>query len=272
MTGRLNKKRLAAKLGIARSTLYYRSKKKKSDETDKQLIEAVMESNPSYGHKRIAMALKINKKKVLRIMKKYDLKPKIRRFKRPRKQGDRNKLTALYDNIVYKLCPLRPDIAWIGDFTYIHFHNTFIYLATVLDLFTREVIGAAISNWHSQHLVKAALDDAIKVRNCLPQYFHSDQGSEYQSETHADYLTKQGVTVSMSKKSSPWQNGCQESFYSQFKLELGETKKYPTTGHLAEAIYRQLYYYNHNRIHTKLKMPPTQFCQLSESKVYGQSV
>lgn len=272
MTGKLNKTKLAKRLGIARATLYYHSRKKEPDEADKQLIEAVMESNPSYGHKRVALALKMNKKKVLRIMHKYGLKPKISRFKKPGKPGDRNKPVALYDNIVYKMCPLKPNVAWCGDFTYIRFKNSFIYLATVLDLFTKEIIGASISAWHSRHLVKAALEDAIKIRGRLPKYFHSDQGSEYQAESHADYLARRGVIVSMSKKSSPWQNGCQESFYSQFKLELGETKNYETTGHLAEAIYCQLHYYNQRRIHSNFKMPPAQFRLLCESRSYGLTV
>lgn len=259
MPQRLNKTRLAKKLGLARSTLYYWSKKKQCDEIAKQLIEAVMAGNPSYGHKRVALALKMNKKKTLRLMKKYGLKPKVRRFKRLNKPGDRGREAALYDNIVYKLCPLKADVAWAGDFTYIKYHGAFVYLATIIDLYTKEIIGSAISAWHSRHLVKAALEEAVRTRGRLPRYFHSDQGSEYQSEAHAEYLEKQGVVVSMSRKSSPWQNGYQESFYSQFKLELGETKKYPTTGHLAEGIYRQLHYYNQFRIHTALKMPPLQF-------------
>lgn len=263
MAKRINKTLLASKLGIARSTLYYRSKKKKPDERDRVSIEEVMAGNPSYGHKRVAMALKMNKKKTLRLMKKYGLKPKITRFKRvPQKKGDLRKAQALYSNIVYRLCPLQPNIAWVGDFTYIRYHNSFIYLATVMDLYTKEIIGSAVSVWHSRHLVKAALNDAVKTRGLLPKYFHSDQGSEYQSEAHADYLTKQGVMVSMSKKSSPWQNGCQESFYSQFKLDLGETRYHETTGHLTEAIYRQLHYYNHQRIHTALKMPPAKYHNL----------
>ncbi len=209
MPRRLNKTRLAKKLGIARSTLYYQSKKKDGDELAKQMIESVMASNPSYGHKRVAIALKMNRKKALRLMKKYGLKPKIRRFKRLAKPDDRCKPAVLYDNIVYKLCPLRANIAWAGDFTYIKYHGVFIYLATIIDLYTKEIVGSAISHWHSQHLVKAALNDAIKTRNNLPKYFHSDQGSEYQSEIHAEYLEKQGVIVSMSRKSSPWQNGYQ---------------------------------------------------------------
>lgn len=273
MAGRFNKTRLAKRLGIARSTLYYQSKKKFADEQAKTLIEAVMASNPSYGHKRIAIALKINKKKALRIMNKYGLKPRIRRrFKPPGKKADWNQPEIFCENIFNKLCPLRANVVWAGDFTYIRFRNSFIYLATVLDLYTREVIGAAISAWHSQHLVRKALEEAGQTRRCLPRYFHSDQGSEYQSQAHAEHLAKQGVVVSMSRKSSPWQNGCQESFYSQFKLELGDTSKYETSGHLAEAIYRQLHYYNHQRIHTAIKMPPSQFHRLRQDKSLGITV
>jgi len=105
--------------------------------------------------------------------------------------------------------------------------------------------------------------DAIKKRGQLPQYFHSDQGSEYRSEEHANYLTKLGVVVSMSRKSSPWQNGRQESFYAQFKLELGNPNRFETENHLCEAIWRQIYYYNHKRIHTALAMPPVQFYTLT---------
>ena len=272
MAGRLNKTRLAQRLGIARATLYYKSKKKKPDEEAKKLIEMVMAANPSYGHKRIAPALGMNKKKVLRIMKENGLKPRLIRFKKPTKPGDRKRPESLYDNIVFKLCPLKPNIVWCGDFTYIRYRNSFVYLATVEDVHTREIVSAAISCWHSQHLVKAALSEAIKARGCLPKYFHSDQGSEYRSQAHAEYLEKQGVIISMSKKSSPWQNGCQESFYSQFKLELGETRNYKTTGHLAEAIYHQLHYYNHERIHSRFKMPPAEFRRKFEGKSYGLTV
>lgn len=111
MPDRLNKTRLAKKLGIARSTLYYQSKKRSGDEAAKRLTEDVVLSNPSYGHKRVALALKMNRKKISRLMRKYGLKPRIRRFKRLTKPGDLSKPAALYDNIVYKLCPLQADIA-----------------------------------------------------------------------------------------------------------------------------------------------------------------
>lgn len=250
---------LARKLGIARSTLYYKSKKKTSDEYYEIRIKEIIESNPSYGHKRVATALGINRKKALRLMKKFNLRPKISRNKRFFKPGDIRLPEAIYRNEIVETKLSEPNLVWAGDFTYIKYKSSFIYLATIIDLFTKEVIGFSISKWHSRYLVKSALLDAIKKRGQLPQYFHSDQGSEYRSEEHADFLAKLGVTVSMSRKSSPWQNGYQESFYSQFKLELGSPNRFETESHLCEAVYRQIYYYNHLRIHTALSMPPTRF-------------
>ena len=261
---KLNKSELAVKLGLARSTLYYKSKKKESDERDKELIMEVMDSNQSYGHKRIAPEIAMNKKKVLRLMKKFGLKPKIiRKGGGWVKAGDMGLPEANYRNELKNICPIRPDIAWAGDFTYIKFRGTFIYLATVIDIYTREIIGFSLLRRHSRHLVKSALLDAIKKRGVSPQYFHSDQGSEYRSEEHADFLEKLGVAVSMSTKSSPWQNGYQESFYSQFKLEMGPVNRFATDGHLAEAIYKQIYYYNNRRRHTALNMAPAKFYQLA---------
>jgi len=269
MAEKLNKSRLAKKLGVCRSTLYYRSKKLIQDEQDKQLIEEVMLSNPSYGHKRIAIELGINKKKALRLMKKYGLKPRIRRGKKPAKPDDAGLPETNYCNEVKMICPLVPNLIWYGDFTYIRFKNSFIYLATIVDAYTREIVGFAISRRHNRFLVKAAVLDAIKKRGVLPHYFHSDQGSEYRSSEHADFLERLGVIVSMSRKASPWENGYQESFYSQFKLELGNINYLENDGQLAEAIYRQIYYYNNNRIHTTLKMSPKQFYQLAALKVGG---
>ena len=145
---------------------------------------------------------------------------------------------ANYDNHLKSLEINGHNIAWAADFTYIRYGDHFLYLATVIDIYGQEIIGSAVSNRHNRFLVKAAAMDAIKKRGVLPQYFHSDQGSECQSEEHADYLTKLGVTVSMSKKGGPWENGYQESFYSNFKLELANTNRFETEEHLIENIYR----------------------------------
>lgn len=266
MSKKLNKSKLARKLGICRSSLYYESKMDIKDRTVKKQVEEVLASNPYYGHKRIAIELGMNKKKILRVMKKYGLKPRRRKGKFV-KIGDIGLPAAEYQNEINAFCPVVPNIVWCGDFTYIRFKDDFIYLATIIDVYTREIIGFSLSRQHNRFLVKSAVLDAIKKQNCLPDYFHSDQGSEYQSYEHADFLEKLGVKVSMSKKASPWENPFQESFYSQFKLELGNINQLENDGQLAEVIYQQIYYYNHERIHSALKMSPRQFHQLAAAKV-----
>ncbi len=258
----IDKKKLARKLGIARSTLYYRSRKKAKDEEIGREIKEVMDSNPAYGYRRVAIALNQNKKPIQGIKKDTGLKPGLcpRRWQ---KQGDIDLPIARYHNEIKKIEISEPNIAWVADFTYIKYKSSWLYLATVIDIYTGEVIGSAISGRHNRFLVKSAALDAIKKRGVLPQYFHTDQGSEYQSEEHADFLTRLGVTVSMSKKSSPWENGSQESFYSQFKLELDNTNRFNSEGELIESIYSQIYYYNNIRIKTKLKMAPAKFYELT---------
>lgn len=252
------KNRIAQKLGLARSTLYYRSKKKAKDETLKKEIIEIMDSNPAYGYRRVAIALKKNHKPIQRVMKNNGLKPKVTRRKWFKKK-DVGLPLAQYENHLKKIEITDHNIAWAADFTYVKYKDSFLYLATVIDVYGKEVIGFAVSNRHNKNLVKSAVLDAIKKRGCLPQYFHSDQGSEYQSEEHADFLEKLGVIVSMSKKGSPWQNPEQESFYSNFKLELGNTNGFENEGQLIEKVYQQIYYYNNRRIQTSLKMPPSRY-------------
>lgn len=267
MTEKLNKSALAKKLGICRSTLYYRSKMDIRDEELKKQIAEVLASNPCYGHKRIALELRQNKKKILRVMKKYCLEPRSRKRKGFVKHSNIGLPEAEHENRIINLCPIAPNVVWCGDFTYIKLGDSFVYLATVIDLFTREIIGFAISRRHNRFLIKEAMLDAIARRACLPTYFHSDQGSEYQSYEYVSFLEELGIKVSMSKKGCPWQNPYQESFYSQFKLELGNVNRFENDSQLAEAIYHQIYYYNHRRIHSALKMSPKQFYQLATSKV-----
>jgi putative transposase len=93
----------------------------------------------------------------------------------------------------------------------------------------------------------------------MPQIFHSDQGSEYRSNSIVEILKSKNIKISMSQKSSPWQNGKQESFYQKFKFELEDPNNYQSQGELIEAIALQIHYYNHKRIHSALKMPPAVF-------------
>lgn len=251
---------LAKKLGVSRSALYYQPTKPPKDEARKQAIVAVMTDHPAYGHRRIALALQWNHKLVWRIMKQFGLKPRVCRQRRPPdKPEDRHRKETKITNIPRQLCPIRPHVLWAGDFTYFWLAGRFWYLATVIDVYTREIIGWHMANHHTTALIIAAFQVAVKRTGHAPLWFHSDQGSEYVSGPYRLLLVAHGVEPSHSKKGSPWHNGFQESWYSNFKLELGPINRFNTVGELIEAIHQQIYYYNHMRIHTKLKMAPIQF-------------
>lgn len=255
-----NKTRLAKKLGMSRGMLYYHHKRKAIDEELKKDILEVLIKHPAYCHKRIAMELKRNKKQILRVMKKFEIKP-YRRRKTPRKKHDEGKSDAMFTNLIEGFCPIKPNVVWVGDFTWIYFNGVFYYLATVMDLFTREIIGWSFSSHHTTELVIEAFNDAVKKTGKTPVYFHCDQGSEYDSTEYMRLMEIQRVMISISRKSHPWENGFQESFYSNFKLELGDLERFVDLGELIEAIAHAIYYYNHDRIHTSLKMSPVQFKQ-----------
>jgi transposase InsO family protein len=251
------KNNLARELGISRGLLYYQPKLPVKDLLLRAEIEKVMLKHKAYGHRRIALMLEINKKRVRRVMKLFGIKVKRQR-KKPIKPKDINQIALDIPNLVLGLTIETPNQVWVSDFTYLPYFGGFVYLATAEDIFTRRVIGWAVATRHCRELVAYALIDAIESQP-MPQIIHSDQGSEYRSEDYLNLLKSLGIKPSMSQKARPWQNGYQESFYSGFKLELGHPEIYPTLGELVEAIAQQIYYYNHDRIHTALKCSPEVF-------------
>ena len=160
-----------------------------------------------------------------------------------------------------------PNIVWAVDFTYLQLLGTTMYLATVIDIFTREIIGYAISDRHDTELIEIALKEAFKNTDAKPEIHHSNQGSEYKSHSYTEILEKLGIKISMSKKASPWQNGHQESFYSGFKDDLGDLDRFKNTGELVEAIHQTMNYYNKDRIHSALKVSPREFHKAYEEKI-----
>lgn len=252
-----SKKELAKQLGVSRQSLYYQPKLPEKDLKLKAEIEKVMVRHKAYGHRRIAWTLDINKKRALRVMKIFGLKPKRRR-KAPFKPKDIGQKPAAIPNLVQGTVVNDQGKVWVCDFTFLPYYGRFIYLATVEDVFTREIVGWEVSARHDVDLVSQAMLDGLN-RYPAPEISHSDQGSEYQSQEYLNLLKSVGVKPSMSEKASPWQNGYKESFYSEFKLELGHPESYPTLGELIEAIASQIHYYNHERIHTALKCPPSIF-------------
>lgn len=253
----LGKSAAAEKMSISRQSLYYQPITPAKDLLLKQQIEAVLLEHKAYGYRRIAIALSVNSKRVRRVMKLFGLKAKKQR-KKPRIRKNLSTLNR-QKNLFAEMVITQPDQAWVSDFTYLSYRNKFMYLATILDAFTREVIAWNISVRHNADLVCEALLSALSKREKSPTIFHSDQGSEYRSNDLVEILKSKNITPSMSKKSSPWQNGRQESFYQKFKFEMDEPNSYATQGELIEAIALQIHYYNHKRIHSALKMPPAIF-------------
>lgn len=254
----LTKTGLAKERGISRASLYYQAIKPQKDWQLKNQLEQVLSKHPSYGHRRLALNLKINKKKILRVMRLFGIKPYRRRTRKYRKTKD---YSAIYPNLLQLLpFPDKANQIWASDFTYLPFHGEWIYLATIMDIYDRKIVGWSLLTSHTAQLTVSALINAIE-KSGLPDIIHSDQGREYTARIYTQLAESLKMQISMSHKGCPWENGYQESFYSQFKVDLGDPSRYKTLGELAVAVYHQIHYYNNLRIHTKLKMPPAQFSQ-----------
>lgn len=249
------KRELAKKLGVSVSSLYYKPRRELIDTEVKSQIEAVLTDNPAYGHKRIALALKLNKKRILRVMHKYGIEPYRRRRKRLIKRKDLNKPNTRYSNLIEKLNAVRPHQVWVTDFTYIKWQNRFIYLATMMDVYSRCIVGFNISRFHNKELVIGALENALTYYP-KPDIIHSDQGSEYDSQAYSSFCEQLNIKISMSRKSSPWENSYQESFYSHFKVDLADVNRFTEIVELIEEINYQIWYYNNKRIHGIIKSTP----------------
>lgn len=187
-------------------------------------------------------------------MKLYGIKP----YRRTTPKVYRRPKDSVFPNYLLTETPLSPNDIYVSDFTYLKYHGRWVYVATVLDVFTREIVGVSVLTTHHAQLVINALSSAILHRP-PPRIIHSDQGSEYASRDYTSLIQELVIKQSMSAPSCPWENGYQESFYKGFKLDLGDPNRYTTLGELVAAIYQTINYYNQNRIHSALKLPPRLF-------------
>lgn len=245
----------ARELGVYRGFLYYKPKKPEKDWELKCQIEEALRIHPSYGSRRLAIHLKRNRKKVKRVMNLFGIKAYRRRGKRWKKTRN---IKVIYPNLLLSTFPSHPNHVWTADFTHVNFKSKIVYIATVIDLYTRKVVGLSVYTTHAVQLVLSALLGALH-NHPRPHIFHSDNGSEYASEVFVDALKTVGTQISRSAPGCPWENGYQESFHSQFKVDLGDPNRFKTLGELVYAIYQTIYDYNHSRIHSALKMPPMEF-------------
>lgn len=255
---RTPKARLATVLGISRARLYYEPKLPPKDWTLKCRMEQVLRTFPSYGYRRLALELKVNGKRTLRVMRLFGIKPYRRRGRKPKKAN--GSATQGYPNLLLAIQPKQPGQVWVSDFTYLWYRTTFVYLCTVMDIFTREVVGWSVQKTHDASLVLNALFAAL-ANHPRPAIFHSDNGREYIARPCTSALTDLGVAISRSAKGCPWENGYQESFYSQFKVDLGDPGRFKTLGELTATIHQTVYTYNTTRIHSILKMAPQAFAR-----------
>jgi putative transposase len=253
------KSELARILQLSRQSLYYLPVQGKKDLELKRKIEHVWRQHPAYGSRTLAWHLKVNRKRIQRVMHKYDLEPRIK--PKNRYPGRNTKGTSCEEapNRLKDLHPTQPNVAWSGDFTHLYFHGQTVHLATVIDVCTREILAWQAGTHHTQSLVLDVLEHAHRRRRAKPEIFHSDQGSEYTSLSCQEWLIHHDVKPSWSSRGKPWHNGVQESFYKTFKLEFGKPSQYGSLPPLLEAIGKYVRYYNTKRIHSALRMSPRDF-------------
>lgn len=208
----------------------------------------------------------MNRKKVKRVMNLFGIKAYRRRGRKWKKTKN---IRVIYPNMLITEHPLYPNHIWATDFTYLAFQGKTVYVATVIDLFTRRIVGLAVYTTHAVQLVLSAFMNALQ-NNPRPAIFHSDNGSEYNSAVFIEALHTVGVQISRSAPGCPWENGYQESFYDKFKVDLGDWSRFALLGELVHAVYQTVWQYNNTRIHSALKMPPNQFA-ISAAEGYNAS-
>ena len=247
---------IAKACGISHYHLHRKSRQQAKDRKLYAQIEKAWEDHSAYGQLRLSIHLQINKKRIARVMKKYGLKPPRRKVAYCTKKSKRHHT---YTNLIKNIIPTKPNQIWVSDVSYFRFMSRWWYLATIEDIFTREVLASQVSRHHDRWLVLSTSKQATTNTGATPDIFHSDQGTEFMAKACTTYWEENHTAISVSNTGSPWQNGYKESFYGHFKDELGRTDRFDTPGEFIANIYQQIHYYNYDRIHTALKMPPTSY-------------
>lgn len=215
-------------------------------------------SGETYGSPRVhaelrAKGFEMSRKRVARIMSELGLKSlRKRRFKAT---TDSKHDLPVADNVLDRKFEVdAPDVAWVTDITYVRTDEGWLYLAAILDLFSRRVVGFAMSERIDRALVLDALRAAVGRR--VPNaglVHHSDRGSQYASGDYQDALDDLGVTCSMSRKGNCWDNAVAESFFATLKTECVYTRRFATRAEAREAIFEFIeVFYNRRRLHSTL--------------------
>ena len=255
---------MCRELGVSRSG-YYASRerricqRKRDDLVLVPLIHAEFEKHPrGCGTRMVTGALRaqgthVSRKRVRRLMAEEKLCHKLkRRFVRTTQSGHQKPVAR---NVLEQRFQVgEPNKVWASDITYVHTRRGWAYLAAVLDLGSRKVVGWNVSDTMEESLVLAALRQAIENRNPPPGLIHhSDRGTQYASHAHRKLLADRAMTCSMSRRANCWDNACVESFFSTLKRELPNDHVFEDWRDVERAVFAYVNaHYNTRRPHSAL--------------------
>lgn len=254
-------------LSVSRASYYRWRDQKETPNTDmelKDLIQRIVLHHNRYGYRRVTKELArshdlmVNHKKVLRLMREDNLLClKKKGWVKTTFPG-----TQVYPNRIPNMVITSINQVWVADITYIRLHDEFIYLAVILDAFSRKCIGWELSKHLDVSLTLSALKKALLTRSVQPGLIHhSDRGVQYGSHEYTDLLQTHGIGISMARKGNPYDNATAESFIKTLKYEEVYLCEYRT---IQEAQQRIDYFigevYNEDRLHSALGyLPPSEF-------------
>jgi transposase InsO family protein len=241
---------------------------KKVDNQLNELILAIfIHGRNNYGTRRIQSKLLelygliTSRRRISSLMKDLNLKVKMKR--RYKNTTDSNHNLPIAANILNRdFYASNPDEKYVGDITYIHTSEGWLYLATVIDLYSRRIVGWSMDDTMKVSLVNDALSMAISQRNPpVGLIWHTDRGSQYASYSHKDLLQKNGIVQSMSRKGNCWDNAVAESFFKTLKSNLVYQTYFYTKKQAKEVIFEYIeVYYNRTRSHGYLgNLSPAKF-------------
>ncbi|WP_368502872.1 IS3 family transposase (plasmid) [Alkalihalophilus sp. As8PL] len=234
-------------------------------ELSQKIKKSYYESDGTYGSPRVHQDLldwgyEVSQKTVAIIMRELGLKAILE--EKYVVTTDSNHALPIAPNLLKRnFTTSAPDRIWVTDITYIRTLEGWVYLATVMDLFSRKIVGYCMDKEMKKDLTLAALKMAFSTRSPSENLIHhSDRGSQYCSKEYIDLLTSKQIQISMSRKGDPYDNACIESFHATIKKELIYRRRYTSR---AEAI-RSIHYYINNRYNTRRKHSSLGYCSPRE--------